>query len=413
MYWKLGYEPGKDDVVAEFYFEGERRAAERIAAESSVGTWTDVKMKRGIERIAAKVFSVRRKGRGWVARIAYPVDDFEKGNIPQLLSSIAGNIFGMKTLRNLRLEDASFPRKYVKSFPGPSFGLEGIRKLLGTDRNRRPHMGTIVKPKMGWNPRETARIAYECWTNGLDLVKDDENLTDQRFCRFGKRVEQVLKAKERAETETGEKKIYCANITGPVGEMIRRAELVESLGGEVIMIDVVTVGFSALQYIRELFPNMIIHGHRAMHAAMTRNRRHGISMLFLAKLLRLAGVDQLHIGTAVGKMEGRAGEIRMIRDAIEEEEVPGPLHQKWYGMKPVMAVCSGGLHPGLVPRLVRLFGMDMTIQAGGGVHGHPDGAGAGARAMRQAVEAVMEGKRLQEYAKTHEELRKALEKWGG
>lgn len=410
----MSYHPERDDVVVKFYVEGRniQKIAESIAQESSTGTWTEVTTENKTARdLAATVFSIRKSGRGHELLIVYHRELFEKGNIPQLLSSIAGNIFGMKSISSLRLIDALLPKWYVKSFHGPSYGMKGVRKLVRTLRSKRPHIGTIVKPKMGLSPKETARVAGLAWEGGVDFVKDDENLTSHRFCKFEQRVRLVLKEKQRIEKETGNPKLYAPNVTGPVDTMIRRAEFVRNEGGRVIMIDVITAGFSAVQYMRELFPDMVIHAHRAMHAAITRNPRHGISMLFLAKLLRLAGVDQLHTGTAVGKMEGKALEIRRIIEEIEKSRVDRPLEQEWYSMKPVFAVTSGGLHPGLVPALIRLFGNDIVIQAGGGIHGHPSGTKAGAMAMKQAVEASMQSIPLKEYARTHKELAEALKIW--
>jgi len=279
--------------------------------------------------------------------------------------------------------------------------MNGVRKIFNTDKTGRPHTGTIVKPKVGLNPKQTAEVAYNAWTGGLDFVKDDENLTDQKFCRFKERIPLVLDACDRAQSETGEKKVYAPNITGV--DMAERAQFVKDHGGKCIMIDILTVGYGALQHIRNMNWGMFIHAHRAMHAALTRNRKHGISMLVLAKFARLAGVDQLHIGTGVGKMEGPAREIQEIHKAMSK-----PLH----GLKPVFSVCSGGLHPGHIPALVKLYGKNIVVQAGGGVHGHPGGTFTGAMAMRQAVDAVMKRKTLKEYAKTHIELDIAIGKWG-
>ncbi|MFH1424210.1 MAG: type III ribulose-bisphosphate carboxylase [archaeon] len=399
-YLDLKFNPDPDKyVLADFYMEcgAEKACAAGLAAESSTGTWTKVTTtKRRIDRLAAKVYKLR----GNQVKVAYPVDIFEDGNIPQLLSDVAGNIFGMKIVKNLRLNDLTFPKSYLKTFKGPQFGMEGVRKIIGTSKSRRPHCGTIVKPKVGLNPEETASVAYHAWAGGLDLVKDDENLTSQKFCPFEDRVIKVLAAMDLARSETGEKKIYCANITGV--NMAERAQFVKDHGGNCIMIDILTAGYAATQEIRNINFGMPIHAHRAMHAAITRNRRHGISMLVLAKLARLSGVDQLHIGTAVGKMEGPVKEIKEIHDAMYEQLA---------GIKSVFSVCSGGIHPGHVEPLVKNFGKDIVIQAGGGIHGHPGGTLTGARAMRQAVEAVAKGKTLKEYAKNHIELDTALGKW--
>jgi ribulose-bisphosphate carboxylase large chain len=180
------------------------------------------------------------------------------------------------------------------------------------------------------------------------------------------------------------------------------------------MIDVVTEGFGALQTLREADFKMAIHAHRAMHAAFTRNKKHGLSMMVLADLVRLIGCDTLHIGTVVGKLDGSLEEIAEIEEEIEKKSVKETkirLAQNWKKIKPTMAVSSGGLHPGHVPYLVRHLGKDLVIQMGGGIHGHELGTQSGARAARQAVNATMQGISLKEYAKDHAELRLALGQW--
>ena len=202
------------------------------------------------------------------------------------------------------------------------------------------------------------------------------------------------------------------NVTAETNKMLRRADFVKKHGGTYVMVDVLTCGWSSLQTLRNS-TKLVIHAHRAGHAALTRNRYHGISMLTIAKLCRLIGVDQLHIGTIVGKMEG-GKEIIDIENEIAEmnvKEHDKVLKQHWFGMRSVFPVASGGLHPGHVPKLIEYFGKDVIIQMGGGIHGHPKGTAAGAKAARQAIDAAVQGKSLAEYAKTHKELKQALEKW--
>jgi ribulose-bisphosphate carboxylase large chain len=151
-----------------------------------------------------------------------------------------------------------------------------------------------------------------------------------------------------------------------------------------------------------------------MHAAFDRNPNHGISMMTIADFARIIGVDQIHIGTGIGKLEGKIQNIKEIQEEIEKQKIKETkkrLEQKWGKINPVLGVSSGGLHPGHVPFLIKNLGKDLVIQAGGGIHGHPKGTIAGARAMRQAVEAVMKNKSLKEYSKSHEELREALNQW--
>lgn len=417
---KPKYKPKKTDLICEFKLKLKpktfsfKKGAGAVAAESSIGTWTELKTEKAyMKKLAAIVFEISKPE----LKISYPVDLFEAGSVPQLLSSVAGNIFGMKDLKTLRLQDISFPKKYVKSFKGPKFGIEGVRKTVKV--KDRPLTGTIVKPKLGLNATDHAKVAYDAWSGGLDLVKEDENLADMSFNRFTERQKKVFKLKEKVERETGEKKIYLANVTAESKEMVKRAKLVKDLGGESIMLDILTVGWSAFQTLREENEELklILHGHRASHAAVTRNKDHGITMLVLAKLSRLIGIDNLHIGAIVGKMEAGKKEVQLIRDNIVKQEIKEDkknniLNQKWFGLKSTFPVCSGGLYPGCVESLVKYMGKDIIIQAGGGVSGHPRGVASGAVAMRQAVDAVMEGVPLREYANSYKELKIALDKWG-
>jgi ribulose-bisphosphate carboxylase large chain len=397
----LSYEPKKTDLVCTFYVEPEgislREAAGGVAAESSVGTWTELTTQRAyVEKLAAHVFSIK----GNIIKIAYPIELFELGNMSNVLSSVAGNVFGLKTLKNLRLNDVDFPAEIIDSFSGPKYGIQGIRKLLKVQD--RPLVGTIIKPKLGLKTSDHVRVAYEAWIGGCDIVKDDENLSSQKFNPFRDRVIETLASRDKAESETGEKKVYMVNTTAETSEMVKRAELVKAQGGEYVMVDILTCGFAALQTLREADLGTVIHAHRAGHAAFTKNPKHGISMKVIAKVTRIIGVDQLHVGTVVGKMSETAEEVAENIEALK---------MKMGNLKQVMPVASGGLHPRLIPALMKLFGKDFVIQAGGGIHGHKNGTIAGAKAMRQAVDATLEDIALEEYAKTHGELRAALETW--
>jgi len=410
----LSYHPNRNkDVIAHFYVEPEKNfeeAVNAIAGESSIGSWTDLStLKVSVaNKLKARVFQMNEKE--GLVKIAYPLDLFELGSIPQFLSSVGGNIYSMKAIKNLRLVDVEFPEKYIKSFPGPAFGIAGIRKILKNEN--RLILGSIIKPKVGLNASEQADLSYQIWKNGIDLVKDDENLTSMTFNNFYDRVEKVLKAKKKVELETGKKKFYSCNITAEPTEMLKRAKFVKKLGGEVAMIDIISVGLAGVQFIRNQKLGLILHGHRAGHSTFSRSTKHGISMLVIAKLARLAGIDQLHTGTVVGKMDGTAEEVSTINDLLREDW--GHFHklkENWSSLKPVMPIASGGLHPGLLPGLVKILGTDLIANFGAGVHGHRNGSAAGAMACAQAAEAVVRGITLEEQAKIHPELRIALEQW--
>ncbi|MFX1299655.1 MAG: RuBisCO large subunit C-terminal-like domain-containing protein, partial [Promethearchaeota archaeon] len=255
-------------------------------------------------------------------------------------------------------------------------------------------------PKLGLRTKDHAAVAYSAWLGGCDVVKDDENLSSQKFNPFEKRVIETLDQRDRAEEETGDRKVYLINVTAETKEMLRRTEFIEDHGGRVAMIDILTCGFSAVATLRNQGFNLILHGHRAMHAAFTKLPEHGIAMPVIAVASRLLGIDQLHVGTAVGKMSEDRQEVETnIRECTQ------PLQ----GLLPTLPVASGGLHPRLVPQLIDIFGKDVVIQAGGGIHGHPRGTEIGATAMRQAVDAVLEGQTLNDYAKSHTPLAEALQ----
>lgn len=414
----LKYKPKKTDVICQFRVVPAKgydfkEVVSITAGESSVGTWTDIKtMKPEIGRkLAPKVFYLDSKNKR--CRIAYPIHLFEMGNLPEILSSIGGNIYGMKAVKGLFWEDINIPQKMLKSFKGPRYGIKGLREKFKI--KNRPFIGTIVKPKVGLTSPEHAKVAYQAWIGGCDIVKDDENLTSQDFNKFKKRFLLTNKLRKKAEKETGQKKSYLVNCTAEVEEMKRRIRFVEKNGGNYIMLDILTLGWGGLQTARN-FTKLPIHAHRAGHAMLDRDEKSfGMSMEVIAQFARMIGVDTLHIGTVYGKMSGGKKEILHIEEEIEQQSTKKTwehLSQKWTGIKSVLGVASGGVYPGIVPEIIKLMGNEVVLQAGGGIHGHPDGTISGAKAMKQAVDATLKKTSLKEYAKTHIELKRALEKWG-
>ncbi|WP_458206901.1 type III ribulose-bisphosphate carboxylase [Haladaptatus sp. NG-SE-30] len=399
----LEYDPADSDLVCTFYVEPAEdmdmeAAASRVASESSNGTWAELQVEGNITDLSATTFGIE----GNEVKVAYPDELFEDGNMAQVLSCIAGNIMGMKAVDRIRLLDCEWPEPLTTSFPGPQFGSSVRNDIF--DVGDRPITATVPKPKVGLSTDQHAQIGYEAWTGGLDLLKDDENLTDQEFNPFADRLTQSLARRDDAQDETGEKKSYLVNITADTNTMLERADMVAEQGCEYVMVDVITTGWGAVQAVRERCEELglAIHAHRAMHAAFDRIPTHGVSMRVIAQIARICGVDQLHTGTAdLGKLANE--DTRGINEW---------LYADLHGLNDVLPVASGGLHPGLVPELIEREGQNIAIQAGGGVHGHPDGTRAGAAALRQAVDASVEGTPIEEYAEDHPELKTALDKWG-
>lgn len=400
------------DLIATYYFRTKdgvdaSYAANAIREEQTTGTWTSLSTVNDktayVHDLDGSVEDlVELPDGGYLTRICFPHEIFEKGNIPQYLSVIAGNLFGLGKLEAVRLLDIDLPKNLCGC--GPKFGIEGVRRIVGTEVSGRPHIGTIIKPKVGLNPKDTAQVAYEAALGGLDLIKDDETLTNQTFCPLFERLEAVMDALDRAKDETGKQVLYAVNVTTGGDRIVELAHKAVSAGANMLMVDVLTAGFSAIQALAEdPAINVPIHVHRTMHGALTRNPHHGIAMRPIAKLVRSAGGDQLHTGSVSGKMGSKAGEV--LADNIE---ITKPLSY----LKPVFPVSSGGLHPGKVAAEISKLGTDIILQAGGGIHGHPDGTTAGTRAMLQAVEAAVLGIPAREYSLSHPELAAALAKWG-
>jgi ribulose-bisphosphate carboxylase large chain len=390
-------------------------AASAVAAESSVGTWTEVELgnEQKYNKFKARVYHIE----GDIAYISYPLIIFEKNSIPNILSSVVGNVFGFKAVSALRIEDMKIPLTLVNSFPGPKFGLAGVRKILGV--KDRPMTGSTEKPKLGNSPKEHAYIAYNTLRGGIDTVKDDENLNSQSWSNFYKRADETLKAVNKAEKETGESKGWWANVTaGNTEEMLRRCNYIAKKGGKFVMIDYLTAGFAATASLRKRTGELglALHCHRAMHAVIDRQPNHGVEFKVLAKWARLTGVDHLHTGTGVGKLEGEFQDLKDRCNLLRMSNTPkaGGLHfdQPWGKLKTVVPVASGGLHPGHVWKVYDTYGNDAFFLFGGGTHGHPGGSYAGAKAVRAAVEAAAHGIGPDEAMKDSKELRQAIELWG-
>nr|HIK01242.1 ribulose-bisphosphate carboxylase large subunit [Candidatus Undinarchaeales archaeon ERR594346 U_76725] len=409
-------------------------AAASIAAESSTGTWTKV-----YDGPQSGVPLARKKRalpydldyKKSMFKVAYPLELFELDNISGLLAGIVGNIAGMKMVSAMRFYDVRFPRKMIAEFLGPTHGVQGIRKLLKKPKG--PIVATVPKPKIGRTSGEQAHLAWELFTSGkgtYEGIKDDENLTSLEFNKFEDRTRKVLSKLKDAELRTGKKKFYLANIThSNLDIMEKRAETIKKNGGIYMMMDVVTTGFAAVDTMRRRDTGLAIHAHRAMHGFITRDNSPGvhgkgrlfgfsISMIVLAKLFRLLGVDSLHGGSPLAKMEdyGEAEYIRHILqdDETEEHDKIPSLGQKWHHIKPVWMVASGGLHPGDLEAVINALGEDIMIQCGGGLLGHPDGVEAGVKAIEQSRKIAMEGIPIREWIKLNpeSELAVAVKLWG-
>lgn len=407
-YWDGDYRPKDTDVLALFRITPQEgvdpvEAAAAVAGESSTATWTVVWTDRltACDRYRAKAYQVEpvpgAPGQ-FFAYIAYDLDLFEPGSIANLSASIIGNVFGFKPLKALRLEDMRFPVAYVKTYQGPPTGIVVERERL--DKFGRPLLGATVKPKLGLSGKNYGRVVYEALKGGLDFTKDDENINSQPFMHWRDRFLNCMEAVNRAQAASGEVKGHYLNVTAATMEdMYERADFARQLGSVVVMIDLV-IGYTAIQSMSRWARknDMILHLHRAGHGSYTRQKNHGISFRVIAKWMRLAGVDHIHAGTIVGKLEGDPNSVQGFYNVLREPRNAVDLQrgiffeQDWAGLNSVLPVASGGIHAGQMHQLLAYLGDDTVLQFGGGTIGHPMGIAAGATANRVALEAMEIGR---------------------
>ena len=407
-YWEPDYEPKDTDVLAVFRITPQdgvdpEEAAAAVAGESSTATWTVVWTDRLTDSEyyrarAYRIDPVPGTPGQWFAYIAYDLDLFEEGSIANLTASIIGNVFGFKPLKALRLEDMRIPPHYLKTFQGPATGIVAERERMNV--YGRPLLGATMKPKLGLSGRNYGRVVYEALRGGLDFTKDDENINSQPFMHWRDRFLYCMEAVNKAMAETGEVKGTYLNVTAATMEdMYERAEFAKELGSVVVMIDLV-IGYTAIQSMAKWARrnDMILHLHRAGHSTYTRQKNHGVAFRVIAKWMRMAGVDHIHAGTVVGKLEGDPNVVRGIYDTCRETHVPKNLEhgiffdQPWASLKKLMPVASGGIHAGQMHQLLCHLGEDVVLQFGGGTIGHPMGIQAGATANRVALETMIKAR---------------------
>lgn len=411
-------------ITAEYLIETPQAlaaAAEMMAGEQSTGTFTRVPGETDElrERFAARVESIEQlegcttpslpgartpqsgqsyqRGR---VRISFPLENMGP-NLPTIISTIAGNLFELRQLSGLRLVDVEFPTEIGQHFPGPAFGVAGTRRLTGV--YDRPIIGTIVKPSVGMSPAQTAELVRTLGEAGVDFIKDDELMANPPHSPFDERVKHIMKVIHELADRTGRKLMYAFNISDQLDQMREHHDTVLEAGGTCVMISLNSVGYAGVEYLARRF-SLPIHGHRNGWGMYYRHPALGMDFTAYQKLWRLAGVDQLHVNGIKNKFcEPDESVVRSIKACLT------PL----FGETLLMPVVSSGQWGGQAVETYELTRtMDLMYLAGGGILAHPGGAAAGVAAIRQAWEAAASGVSLDEFAKSHSELRQSLDFFG-
>lgn len=322
-------------------------------------------------------------------------------SIPNLLAAVAGNLFELSQLSGIRLMDIEVPQEFFDKYKGPKFGIAGTRRLAGVFRG--PIIGTIVKPSIGLSPDNLRMLVRELAQSGIDFVKDDELNANPPYFPFEEKVRIVMEEIHRAADKSGKPMMYAFNITGDIEEMLKHHDDVLRSGGTCVMVSINSVGWAALAYLRAQC-ELPIHGHRNQWGLMTRHPLLGMEFRAYQKLCRLAGVDHLHTNGMDNKFyESNESVETSVRDCLTP-------FGSGYEVMPVLS--SGQWAASAVTSYQRLGTVDVIHLAGGGIMAHPDGVTAGVESMRQGWEAALCGIPLDEYAKTHQELNRAIAKFG-
>ena len=400
-------------VVGTYYVEDVKEGVDfidhlaqiqRLALEGSTASWMEIREETPEvrERLSSKILNYLEipadKGtKKAIVQMAFPIAAWEENvNVPMMLLSIMGNIPAFPT--NMRMLDLYVPPSVAAKFNGPKFGIGGLREKLGV--HDRPLILQIIKPKMGMTPEETAAQVYQSALGGADLVKDDEMCSELSNCPFEARLEAVLKALDKAEHETGQKTLYMVSITAEVDRVADKCRRAVELGATGLLF-AYSAGLSALK---------VIADDPAIDAPILLHVSHMLALLprmnfpVLSKLCRLCGADMMLTPSMWSSIP--------VASVEESLRVCQTLVAPFYHIKKTWPMPAAGMYPGLIDVLIQEHGVDFIVPAGGGMLGHPMGYKAGAMAWRQAIDAVLAGKTLQEAAAEYPEFGAAAEQWG-
>jgi ribulose-bisphosphate carboxylase large chain len=331
--------------------------------------------------------------------LSFPYDNFGP-SIPNLLSTVAGNLYELGEFSGLKLIDIDLPMDFADKYPGPQFGIDGTRKLTGVDKG--PLIGTIIKPSIGLHTEEYRPLVRQLAEAGIDFIKDDELCANPLFAPLEKRVKVIMEEIERAADRTGKKLMYAFNITGDIEDLRRNHDLVLEAGGTCVMVCINSVGFAGTSYLRQ-YSQLPIHGHRTQWGAMSRSPMLGMSFTVFQKLARLSGVDHLHTNGLNNKFsEDNDTVVQAIKDCLTP-------FLGGYDIMPVLS--SAQWAASAVPTFKAIQTTNVIHLAGGGILAHPSGSAAGVLSMRQGWEAAVGDISLDEYAKQHPELQQAIQKF--
>jgi len=410
----------ENHIIATYWIQADKAwdmavLGQVMAIEQTTGTWVPVPGETPEIRAGhvAKVIGVYEAPyyeyavpadvteRQYILQIAFPAANVED-QLPMMLTAVIGNI---SMVPNFKLLDLRIPRATLKHYNGPKFGTEGWWKVLGLKKER-PLLNNMIKPCSGYPLEVGAKLFREAALGGCDVIKDDELIANMCYNDAVKRVKEYMKIEKEVFEETGEHTLYTVNVTDRLPRMFDLAHRCIDAGANALMVNYLAVGPEAMRALADDNSiNVPILAHMDFAGAYYMSPNQGVaSPIILGKFSRLCGADAIVLPFSMG------GKAMYIHDRFMN--TVRNLTYPMGNLKPTMPMPSGGITPANVADIVNAVGKDIMIGSGGGIHAHPQGPKAGARALRQAIDAAVKGIKLEEYAKEHEELGIAMGVWG-
>ena len=375
-----------DEMLATYYLETDGdlgQVARDVIVLETTGGWDGPGPAPPLfERCTGRVVEVQeqRPGAGTVT-VAFPVENFnleESAFASAWLSMVGGGTHALLAYHKSRLVDFSLPATALAAFPGPRFGIEGTRQILGLAAGM-PVVGTIVKPTAGLTPAEVADLCYRLAVGGVRFIKDDEKMLNPAYCPLQDRVAQVAAALRRAEDQTGQKVLYAPHITTAPWNLGRFAETAIKAGANALMINFFAAGFQALEFLRREF-EVPIYAHCGGKEAFGREPGQGVSPEVVGRFSRLLGGDYFRTGVIGGYLVGGSrAELDSLTDVLT-----APMA----GIRAAAPVLSGGLKPANLAENLQAFGGDVLALAGTGLTRHPKGIAVAVQEMLAIAEQV-------------------------
>lgn len=332
----------KVKINSDYEFE---EAMEIIAAEESVGIEsvaftnqiriyagvTDLPQKQR-DRFGAKYKIIERYDHfSGLVNFYFPIENIlqENGTVNILFSTLMGDLFGLEVVKEIFLLDIFWPSTYLAHFPGPKFGVEGVKHLLRQDY---PLFGVIIKPNFGLTPKETGKLVYNLALGGASFIKDDELLSSTKHSPIFDRLGYCMEALAKAKKVTGKECLFALNITSDAVNTHQVALEAVRRGANCLMLNLFAVGFDVLKEITaDRRIQVPIHTHRCMHDIFTSRGNFGVSLSVFSELARMCGADFFHVGTVIGKKREKLEAIKKSFRVLTSE---------WTGINKTIPISS-------------------------------------------------------------------------